>query len=338
MREATVCAEGITIGYPKNKKEDRIALHKDLSFTLYAGELTCLLGANGAGKSTLLRTLTGIQPELSGDIILRGKRLQKYSEQELSRLLGLVLTDKSMIGGLTAYELVSLGRYPYTGFFGRLSSKDDQVIKTAMANVKILDKANSYMSELSDGEFQKVMIAKALAQECPIIILDEPTAFLDVVNRFEIMNLLHNLAVNQNKTILLSTHDIEQALLLADRLWLLSKNKGLITGTTEDIVLGNYINQYITNDVINFDLNSGRFTIKEECGIPVYLEGENNLYHWASNFLSRKGYYLSSNPNVDIKVQIFSPQHICVTYRTDEFILKSFESFDIWLSQNLDKR
>ena len=221
-------AHHLCIGYRTGKKEKIV--HSDLNFELRAGELTCLLGANGAGKSTLLRTLSASQPALGGELLLMDKPLSEYTEKERSRTIGVVLTDRTFAGGLTVYELIGLGRQPHTGFFGRLSKEDHRLIQEAMEQVRIAHKARNYVAELSDGERQKVMIAKALVQECPLIILDEPTAFLDVVSRIEIMHLLHRLASEQNKAILLSTHDVEQALVLSDKLWLLTKGKGLQCG------------------------------------------------------------------------------------------------------------
>ena len=213
--EAVIEARNLSIGYRRNGRTVK-CVHKDLSFSLYSGQLTCLLGPNGAGKSTLLRTLSASQKALAGEWRLNGKPANRYSERELSRWIGLVLTDRTFAGGLRVSELVSLGRYPHTGFLGRLSVQDKEQVQRAMEQVGIADKAHSYVAQLSDGERQKVMIAKALAQECPVVLLDEPTAFLDVVSRIEMMNLLHDLAVKQQKTILLSTHDLEQALSVAD--------------------------------------------------------------------------------------------------------------------------
>ena len=198
-KRTVISAQDLCIGYRTGKKEKRV--HEHLSFELHAGELTCLLGANGAGKSTLLRTLSASQPALEGDLLMMGKSLSDYSEKERSRTIGVVLTDKTFAGGLSVYELVALGRQPHTGFFGRLTKEDKRIVEEAMENVGIAHKAKSYTAELSDGERQKVMIAKSLVQECPLILLDEPTAFLDVVSRIEIMHLLHRLAVEQNKAL-----------------------------------------------------------------------------------------------------------------------------------------
>lgn len=315
----------LSIGYPKTRKERENALHSDFSFNLYEGELTCLLGENGAGKSTLLRTLSGLQAALSGNILLYGKEISQYKGEEISTLLGLVLTDKTTAGGLTVSELVGLGRYPYTGFFGKLTTEDHHIIEKAMNDVNIAHKSKSYIAELSDGERQKVLIAKALAQECPIIILDEPTAFLDVVNRIEIMNLLHNLAIEQNKTILLSTHDIEISLLLADRLWLLGKDKSFISGVTEDIILSNAINKYIGNSNVSFDKNNGRFSTKQITNKEIYLEAEGELYHWASNFLTRNGFKTSMQGTDGPSVHVNSPSDILLKKDSTTQNLKSFE-------------
>ena len=162
-KQAVITATDLCIGYRTHKGEKKV--HEHLSFGLYPGELTSLLGANGAGKSTLLRTLSASQPSLAGDLQLLGKPLQHYSEKERSRTIGVVLTDKTQAGGLTVYELVALGRQPHTGFFGRLHPKDHLIIKEALDAVGIAHKAESYTAELSDGERQKVMIAKALVQE-----------------------------------------------------------------------------------------------------------------------------------------------------------------------------
>ena len=172
----------LSIGYIlKGGQKKRV--HDALDLNLYPGEVTCLLGLNGAGKSTLLRTLCGFQPPLGGEIELMGKPLNSYSQGDFSRLVGVVLTEKTNAGGITVYELVSLGRHPYTGFFGQLRQEDRRIIEESLAAAGIAHKAYNYVSELSDGERQKAMIAKALAQQCPIILLDEPTAFLDVTSR-----------------------------------------------------------------------------------------------------------------------------------------------------------
>ncbi|MCD8261291.1 MAG: ABC transporter ATP-binding protein [Bacteroides sp.] len=285
-----IVATGLSVGYNKGKEREKV-IHTGLSFKLYPGELTCLLGPNGAGKSTLLRTLSGSQPALAGEILIQEKPVSSFSERELSRKIGVVYTDNTQAGGLTVYEVVALGRYPHTGFFGRLHVEDRRIISQALEAVGIVHKAGNCMAELSDGERQKVMIAKALVQECPIILLDEPTAFLDIVSRIEIMSLLHEIAVRHQKTVLLSTHDIEQALVLADRLWLLSRDNGLFTGVTEDVVLSGRMELLFDHQEIKFDVTHGVYYPRVNWERTVALEVEDDtVRHWVLNIMNRHGY------------------------------------------------
>ena len=194
-----------------------------LNAALYRGKVTCLLGANGAGKSTLLRTLAGYQPYLSGE-------MTKVSPETM----GVVLTERIEAMGLRVREVVAMGRHPYTGYFGRLTAEDEQVVDKAMRLTHTEEFANRIFQSLSDGERQKVMIAKALAQETPIILMDEPSAFLDFPSKVELMLMLRDLAHNQGKAILLSTHDVGIALKTADMLWLMQSG-GMKTGTPQEL-------------------------------------------------------------------------------------------------------
>lgn len=288
--ENILTANNISIGYRKGLKNPCI-VHQNLSFHLSTGELTCLIGPNGAGKSTLLRSLAAAQPLIDGVICLYNKPLSSYSKRTLSSQIGLVLTDRSYAGALKVKELVALGRYPYTGFFGHLSNDDLKKVEWAMNETGIFDKHDQYVAELSDGERQKAMIAKALCQESSIIILDEPTSFLDISSRIEIMSLLRNLAVEHNKAILLSTHDLEQALISADKLWMLSNTDGMICGTPEDLVLNGKINNLFKHKDIFFDLHSGNFRQSRNNLQPILVESDDEIFYWVSNFLNRYGYY-----------------------------------------------
>lgn len=252
-------AKNLCIGYHSNG--GNIQIHQNLNFSLRRGELISLCGPNGAGKSTLLRTIANLQPPLSGEIEVLEKPMKSYSEKELSRAITVVLTDRAHTGGLTVKEVVALGRQPYTGFFGRLSQEDKTLVNSAVESVGMTGKEEVYMSELSDGERQKVMIAKSLVQECPIVILDEPTAFLDVASRIEITQLLHDIAHQQDRAVLLSTHDLEQALRLSDQLWLLTKN-GLQTGTPEDLVSNHQIDTLFEGRNVFFDDKTWTFRSK----------------------------------------------------------------------------
>lgn len=228
------------------------ALLHSLDLRLERGTLTVLLGANGAGKSTLLKALTGAAKPMSGTVTVNGKPIEQLSRHELSRTISIVGTERVMAGALTVSELVSLGRQPYTGFLGRLDSNDKLIVEQSIEQVGIAHKAQNFISQLSDGERQKVMIAKALAQNTPIIILDEPTAFLDTASRIATMTLLHSLAHRQQKAILLSSHDISQALLLADEIWAITAQRQVTSGTTEQVLMSGTMEKLFDGSTIEF--------------------------------------------------------------------------------------
>lgn len=211
-------ARGLSVGYG-----GRTVLG-DLNLSLRRGQLTVLIGANGSGKSTLLRTITGVQPALQGEVSIDGENLSDISPARRARLISLVLTDRRGGGGLTLRELVSIGRHPYSGFFGRLSADDKAAIDGAIAAVGLEHKATSFVANLSDGERQKAMIARAIAQQTPLIVLDEPTAFLDVASRWEVMELLAG-QCRRGTTVLLSSHDIAPSLETASQVWAVAEGK-----------------------------------------------------------------------------------------------------------------
>jgi iron complex transport system ATP-binding protein len=254
--------KNLAIGYKTKKQVKSVA--GNLNSTIYSGELTCLLGANGVGKSTLLRTLSGFQPKLGGEILIRGKEIETYSGKALSRIAGVVLTEKVDVRDMSVTELVSLGRSPYTGFWGRLDESDEAIVQTVISGLKIGDLANRPVQTLSDGERQKVMIAKALAQETPIIYLDEPTAFLDFPSKVEIMRLLHRLTQQTGKTIFLSTHDLELALQIADKLWLMDKEKGITVGTPDELRKNGELENFFRCEGVIFDRKTGLFKINKQ--------------------------------------------------------------------------
>jgi iron complex transport system ATP-binding protein len=325
-------AQHLSIGYPATSHRKGVRLYDDLSFDLGRGKLTCLLGPNGAGKSTLLKTLSAMEPPLSGKIFLHGKSLSEYSEAELSRQLGVVLTDKTSVGGLTVSQLVAMGRYPYTGFFGRLTKNDCTIVEKAMSDVGIGYKKQAYMAELSDGERQKVMIAKALAQECPVILLDEPTAFLDISSRIEMLQLLHQLAATQGKSILLSTHDIETALQFADNLWLLSHERGLECGATEDILFGDSMALFLERNNITFDRHTGSFLPVRHFCKWAFLQAEGDLYYWTRNFLRRNGWDVTDDKSkAAFTLNVSAEDQLKLHCRDEKKEFYSFDELYKWL-------
>lgn len=255
----TVDIRNLTTGY--QTRTGIVEIEKNMNATLSSGELTCLLGPNGAGKSTLLRTLSGFQPALRGSVAIDGTDLRSFTTAELSRRISVVLTEKPDATAMTVEQLVGLGRSPYTGFWGRLTGHDHKIVNDAMKRAHVAHFKERLVSTLSDGERQKVMIAKALAQETPIIFLDEPTAFLDFQSKVETMLILRDLARTQNKIIFLSTHDINMALQLADKIWLVDKNIGVAIGTPKQLADIGELQKYFHGPGIQFNKESGLFDI-----------------------------------------------------------------------------
>ncbi len=287
MRTKTIDIRNLSIGY--NSKKGLKTVAQNLNTALYKGELTCLLGVNGIGKSTLLKTLSGFLDRISGDILINGSNIDNFSEKELSKQVSIVLTEKVMIQNMTARELIAMGRSPYNGFWGRINKEDEDIVDRCIEMVNIAHLKNRYVDNLSDGERQKVMIAKALAQDTAIILLDEPTAFLDFPSKVEIVQLLHKLTRETDKSIFLSTHDLELALQSADKLWLMDKNSKIHIGSPEDLALQGILSSFFYKKGIFFDEYSGLFRIKNQAVKQIKLIGEGIRYLMMQKALLRTG-------------------------------------------------
>lgn len=223
-----ICLSQLSVGYSLSHP-----VISDINLELRSGQLACLIGENGIGKSTLLKTLTGFLPKLKGSLLLGDRDIDSFSQRELARQVSIVLTQKPDVQNLTIEEIIGLGRSPYTGFFGRLRAEDRKVVDDAIATMGIEKLRGRMIQTLSDGERQKVMIAKALAQETPIILLDEPTAFLDFPSKAETFQSLQRMAHERDKLILLSTHDLELAVRFADSLLEVKKGTLQAVSATE---------------------------------------------------------------------------------------------------------
>lgn len=287
MKETTIRLRDLSIGYPDKHNTKRVAEH--LNASIHSGELTCLLGTNGVGKSTLLRTLSAFQPPLGGTIDLLDRPLSTYDDRKLATVIGVVLTEKSDIRNMTVEELVGLGRSPYTGFWGTLKEGDRRIVHEAIARVRIEPLTQRMVHTLSDGERQKVMIAKALAQETPIIFLDEPTAFLDFPSKVEVMQLLHNLTHTLQKTVFMSTHDLELALQIADKIWLMDRTNGIAIGTPEDLSLEGKLSSFFSRKGITYDTETGFFRIDTDYRREIHLHGHGSRYAMVRKALQRNG-------------------------------------------------
>ena len=253
---AALLIDGLTVGYGTGRHRRTVA--SNLCAALPPASLTCLIGVNGAGKSTLLRTLSGLLPPLSGSVEIMGKRIESLSVRQMSTLLSIVLTARPDTGHLTAEETVAAGRMPYTPLSGRLSETDQKLVDEALRLTGTAHLRSRALASLSDGERQRVMIAKSLAQDTPLILLDEPTAFLDFPGKIGTLRLLQSLAHDRGKTIMLSTHDLEPAFRLADRLWLLTPG-GLLSGTPRALAADSTLARYFAADGIKFDSEQLRF-------------------------------------------------------------------------------
>lgn len=288
-QDTIIRAQDVSIGYRRARRPPQVVASA-IDAALKPGELACLIGPNGAGKSTLMRTLAGMQPPLGGRITLKGVDLQTLSARDLARRLSVVLTERVDVGILPAYALVALGRTPYTGWMGGLTPDDDAVIRWALEAVGAADLADRSVDTLSDGERQKIMIARALAQQPEVMLLDEPTAFLDLPRRAEVMQLLRRLAQQTGRAVLMSTHDLDLALRSADQIWLLPKGGRLQTGAPEDLVLSGAFEAAFRSEGVSFDVYSGAFRVNGQPAGVVDVVGEGIPALWTARALERQGW------------------------------------------------
>ncbi|MDA0349836.1 MAG: ABC transporter ATP-binding protein [Verrucomicrobia bacterium] len=284
---------GLSIGYESRKGGNSIVA-KGLNLSLNRGKFICLLGPNGAGKSTLIRTLAGIQPALKGEVRLSGSPIEKIAPRTRAKTISLVLTQAMPPGIFSAYSMVALGRHPHTNWNGHLTSEDREKIDWAINEVRAEKLASRQFSELSDGEKQKVMVARALAQEAPLMLLDEPTAYLDILRRVELMRTLRSLAHQQQMAILQSTHDLDLALRCADELWLFSESGDITKGTPESLALNGRMAEVFGSSELEWDLNQGSFHMHEDPCQFVRLEGNGPELLWTTRTLGRLGFGIAT--------------------------------------------
>ena len=286
MNTGTVAsAKKLKIGY-KGK-----SIHPPLNLNLYEGELVCLIGQNGCGKSTLIRTLGGLQPPVGGQIEIMGVRIDKLKPKQRAGLISFVLTDRTASDNLTVRQTVEMGRLPYTNMFGTLKPADKEICNACMAETNIAHLRDRRLGEISDGERQRTLIAKALAQTTPLILLDEPCAHLDLPNKISVMCLLRKLAKNSRKSVLLSSHELDIALQVADKIWLMDKD-GLQRGTPEDLILEGKIEAAFNGTNCRFEPSSGTFKINYGTGRKISVTGDATCLRtsWTKRALSRAGF------------------------------------------------
>ena len=249
------------VGY--QQKKSVALIQQNISIQFVAGEFVSILGKNGIGKSTLLRTLTGVQDAISGDVIINGRNINSYNFKELSTIISLVLTERLPDSQLTVFDLVALGRQPYTNWVGRLEKNDVAKIKWALEQTETAALALRSFHELSDGQLQRVLIARALAQDTQIIMLDEPTAHLDMHHTIKIFQLLKKLSQETNKTIIMTTHEVNLAISSADQLILLTENE-VTAGKKEALIANNAFDDLFSSEIVNFNATLEQFIVTKK--------------------------------------------------------------------------
>lgn len=276
--------------------------------TVDSGEFVCLLGRNGQGKSTLLRTLGGFLAPVAGEALLHGTPVRALRGVARARRIAVVLTERPQVGGLGVMDLVEMGRQPYTGWAGVLTDEDRRIAASALEQVGGAHLATRTVESLSDGERQRVMIARALAQQPDLMLLDEITAFLDLPSRVTIIDMLRRIAAEQGMAIILSSHDLELSLQTADRLWLLPGQGRFVDGTPEDVALSGAVGDAFDQENLVFSLESGRFESSVIASRSVYVEGDDVATTWLMRSLRRRGYCLATDPaKADHRIASISP-------------------------------
>lgn len=317
--QITLSSRDLSVGYRYSRRIHTLQSH--LSVALHSSELIALIGPNGSGKSTLLRTLAGFEKPLAGEVMLQGRPFQKFSRNQWARSVSVVLTEWPQADKLTVSSLVGTGRSPYTGFAGRLTSHDRQTVIHALSSTGIQHLKNEFINRLSDGEKQRALIAKSLAQDTPVILLDEPAAFLDFPGRIRMMHLLRQLAHQHHKSILITTHDIGLALQYADTLWMVSTDKPLITGIPEILALNGKLGEYFAGQQVDFDVQNGKFLYNTPPLLTIRLEAPDPLAYWLTHALNRlniavttgTGASFSIKTNSDQSVELWNLQHNLMT-------------------------
>jgi iron complex transport system ATP-binding protein len=323
--------ESLLIGYTSGRT--RKILLPPLNSKAYLGELIAMVGQNGIGKSTLLRTLTGLQDPLDGIIFINGKPIDSYSRADFAHRIGYISTEQVRVSNMNVYDLVALGRYPHTGWLGKLKGKDHEIIMDSIEKVGMQLFLKSYITELSDGERQRVMIARVLAQDTDLMVMDEPTAFLDIKSKYEIVHLLNDLSKNNGKTIIFSTHDLNIAVSEADKIWLLLKDS-FEEGAPEDLIIGGYFDELFQDSLVGFNKNDGSFSFRKKFKGEIKIRGEGIARLWTEKALNRAGYSVSEKGSEN-EIDVVSDQEGILWILKKNHLEQEFRSvYDLvsWLS------
>jgi iron complex transport system ATP-binding protein len=295
--------QDLIIGYHQPSHGQEGVVYGPLNLEIRTPEMVGIVGRNGIGKSTLLRTLTGIQQALQGKIYFDGRESRKISRSVMATLISFVSTEAVHVQNLRVVDLVSMGRFPYTNWFGKLTGDDRNFIHDALEQTGIHQLAHKPVHQLSDGERQKVMIARALAQDTPVIILDEPTAFLDLPARHETLRLLNQLTRQKDKLIIFSTHDLSIAMDEVDKLWLMT-DEGLLEGAPEDLLMNQGFRKLFKNTELDFDSQSLVFRFRRELNKRVAIRAEEKYYVFTRKAMERIGFMVAREGHTDYTISV----------------------------------
>jgi iron complex transport system ATP-binding protein len=304
-REKILFFDSLEIGYLSGKH--RRSLLPPIQGNGFKGELIAVIGKNGIGKSTLLRTIAGLQPALAGKMTIDNRNIHEYSRIQLSARVGYISTETVRVSNMSVYDLISLGRFPHTNWFGKINDTDQEAIADAIAKTGLSVFSNRHITELSDGERQRAMIAMVLAQDAKIMVMDEPTAFLDISSKYEIMHLLHQLTRGRNKTIVFSTHDFNTAVNQSDKIWLI-REEGLLEGAPEDLILKGAFQSLFDETKVRYNQHDGSFTVTSIEKGRIRVLGEGEMRHWTEKAVVRAGYTVTASKS-EIEIEIPSPQN-----------------------------
>lgn len=327
--------EDLVIGY--QVKGQPQATLKALNLAIQGGEFICLLGPNGTGKSTLIRTLAGAQAALSGKLQLQGKAFHSITPRERARMVSIVFTDSMPVGMMDVYAFAALGRHPYSGWLGGLDENDHARIRWALEAVGAETLSERQVAELSDGERQKASIARALAQESQLMLLDEPTAFLDLPRRVELMRILRDLAHREQIGMLLSTHDLDLALRYADRLWLITPDGELIQGAPEALALSGELERAFANENLDWDPEAGSFRTHKTPCLLAMLSGEGPAALWTQRAFARLGIGITEDATQaafeTVLTQDGNNPHWVISKAGETFRFNQIEAVVKWIRQ-----
>ena len=292
QRERLLSFESLLIGY--NSGGYRNILLPPLNASALKGELIAVLGPNGIGKSTLLRTITGLHYSLGGAVFINDNSIYRIFKIRSCTKYGYISTEPVRVINMTVFDLVSLGRYPYTNWIGKIAGDDHEIITDSIEKVGLMKFHDRYIAELSDGERQKAMIARVLAQDTDIMVMDEPTAFLDIRSKYEIVHLLHDLSRKKGKTVIFSTHDLHTAISESDKIWLTLK-ESFIEGAPEDLIIDGSFNILFDDSRVHFSPSDGSFAFRTEHKGNIFVEGKGIEKYWTEKAANRAGYAISKD-------------------------------------------